>query len=296
MTGTAALPGLSWVAFALATPGFSRTANQRELLLHASILLLLALPMALIVLAGSLDLSMGAALGLCSVLLGRVQSSTGSPTLAVAATLCAALAIGALNGTIVACLARPPFVVTLATMTIAQGLASIAAANDGALAVPMRLEGQAPGLAWPLGLAGAAWATLHLLLYRSRFGARLVARAGHNVADGGAGPSLRVSLGWVHVLGGAGVGLAALPMAARAGSDPTPALGLEFDAIAAVAIGGVVPRRGPASLAATVHGVLVVSLLRNGLSLCLLPASMQVFAIGALVAAVLGLERLRTTP
>jgi ribose transport system permease protein len=224
-----------------------------------------------------------------------VQSSTGSQALGVAAALCTALAIGALNGALVACLARPPFVVTLATMAIAQGLASVAAADDGALVVPMRLEDRAPGLAWPLALAGVAWAAQHLLLFRTGFGARLVALAGHNVADGGTDPSLRDPLGWVHVLGGAGVGLAALPMAARAGGDPTPALGLELDAIAAVAIGGVAPRRGPASLAGTVHGVLVVSLLRNGLSLCLLPASMQVFAIGALVAAVLGIERLRTT-
>jgi ribose transport system permease protein len=294
MTGTAALLGLSWVAFALCTPGFSRTANQRELLLHASILLLLALPMALIVRAGSLDLSMGAALSLCSVLFGRVQSSTGSPALAVAAALGAALAIGVLNGTFVARLARPPFVVTLATMVIAQRLAAITAANDGAPVVPLRPENQAPSLAWALGLAGAAWAALHLLLYRTRFGARLVARAGHNVADGGAGLSLRDPLGWVHVLGGAGVGLAALPMATRAGSDPKPALGLEFDAIAAVAIGGVVPRRGSASLAGIVHGVLVVSLLRNGLRLCGMTASMQVFVVGALVAVVLGIERLRT--
>jgi ribose transport system permease protein len=251
--------------------------------------------MALIVHAGSLDLSMGAALSLCCVLLDRVQSSTGSPALAVTAALCAALTIGALNGTFVARLARPPFVVTLATMAIAQGLASAATVDSGALVVPVRLEDQAPGLAWPLGLAGAAWAALHLLLYRTRFGTRLVAPAGHGAAPHGAGPSLRDPLVWVHVLGGAGVGLAALPMAARAGGDPAPALALEFDAIAAVAIGGMAPRRGPAGLTGAVHGALVVSLLRNGLSLCSLPASMQVFAIGALVAAMLGVERLRTT-
>jgi ribose transport system permease protein len=294
LAGTAALLGLSWSAFALFTPGFTRMANQRDVLLHASILLLLALPMALIVRAGSLDLSMGAALGLCSVLLGRVQSSIGSPALAVAAALCAALAVGALNGTLVASFARPPSVVTLATMAIAQGLASVAATAQGTPVMPMHLEDQVPGLAWPLGLAGAAWAALHLLLYRTRFGTRLVVPAGDGAATHGAGASLRDPLVWVHVLGGAGVGLAALPMAARAGSDPMPAQGLEFDAIAAVAIGGVTPRRGPASLAATLHGVLVVSLLRNGLSLYWLPASMQVFAIGALVAAVLGIERLRT--
>jgi ribose transport system permease protein len=91
------------------------------------------------------------------------------------------------------------------------------------------------------------------------------------------------------------VGLAGLLMTARMNSGhPTAGLGLEFDAIAAVAVGGTSFERGNGWLFGTVLGVITVGVLRNGLNLLALPSSIQVASVGLLVIAALFVDGLRS--
>jgi ribose transport system permease protein len=109
-----------------------------------------------------------------------------------------------------------------------------------------------------------------------------------------AGMNERGSLIAVYALGGLFVGLAALLLGARlGGGHPTAAIGMEFDAIAAVAVGGTLFERGKGSLGGTVLGVLAVGVMRNGLNLLSMPSSLQVAAVGAVVIAALVLDALR---
>ena len=77
---------------------------------------------------------------------------------------------------------------------------------------------------------------------------------------------------------------------------PTAGLGLEFDAIAAVAVGGTSFERGNGWLLGTVLGVLAVGVLRNGLNLLALPSSIQVASVGALVIIAMFFDGLRPRP
>jgi ribose transport system permease protein len=99
----------------------------------------------------------------------------------------------------------------------------------------------------------------------------------------------------VYALGGAMVGVAGLLMTARMNSGhPTAGLGLEFDAIAAVAVGGTSFERGNGWLLGTLLGVVTVGVLRNGLNLLALPSSIQVASVGLLVIAALFVDGLRS--
>jgi ribose transport system permease protein len=302
-----ALPGAAWLLlvlcliFSAVAPDFLSVANLRNVLLQATILMLLALPMTLIILTEGLDLSMGASLSLCTVVLAGVQIASGSILLGFAAALAVALLIGVANGALIALFDLPPFVVTLGTLGAAQGLALVAAEGRTTMGVAEGLrwfwEGSLGGVAVPVLLAIAAWAAVHVLLYHTRFGTRVFALGGNREALRFGGISVKTSLVWVYALGGLCVGLAALLMTARVnGGHPTAAIGLEFDAIAAVAVGGTAFERGKGSLSGTVLGVLAVGVMRNGLNLLSMPSSVQVAAVGVVVIAALWVDALRARP
>lgn len=297
-SGAAWLLALLCVVFSVVTPDFLSGANVRNVLLQATVLLILALPMTLIILTEGLDLSMGASLSLCTVVLAVVQISTGSVGLGLAAALACAMAVGAVNGALVAGFDLPPFVVTLGTLGAAQGLALVTAEGRSTMGVAAELrwfwEGNLLGIAVPIWLAALVWAIMHVLLNHTRFGTRVLALGGNREALRFAGISVKWSLLWVYVLGGLCVGLASLLMTARLnGGHPTATIGLEFDAIAAVAVGGTAFERGRGGLGGTVLGVLAVGVMRNGLNLLSMPSSVQVAAVGVVVIVALWVDAAR---
>lgn len=297
-------PGVAWlllgllVVFAAMAPGFASAANLRNVLLQSSVLLLLALPMTLIVLTEGLDLSMGALLSLCTVVLAVVAIGQQSPWLGLTVAMLVALCFGCLNGWLVAWFDLPPFVVTLGTLGAAQGAALVVAEDRTTMGVPDALracwDGALVGVPVPLLLAGVGWALAHVLLYHTRFGVRIFALGGNREALHFAGIPVRRSLMAVYTLGGAYVGVASLLMTARLnGGHPTATIGMEFDAIAAVAVGGTAFERGKGGLTGSVLGVLAVGVLRNGLNLLSLPSAVQVAAVGVLVIVALAVDAWR---
>jgi len=297
-------PGAAWLllllcaAFAFAEPAFASGLNLRSVLMQAVVLLMLALPMTLIVLTEGLDLSMGAALSLCTVVLAATQIATDSLMLGLAAALLTATAVGLLNGGLVAMLGLPPFVVTLGTLGIAQGLALLVSQAHQTMGVSAELrffwEGSVLQVPLPIWMAAMVWAALHLLLNRARYGARIRALGGNRETLRFAGLHEGGALLGVYAIAGACVGIASVLMTARMnGGHSTAAIGMEFDAVAAVAVGGTALRRGRGGLGGTVLGVLVIAVMRNGLSLLSMPASLQVAAVGLIVIAALWLDAVR---
>jgi ribose transport system permease protein len=301
LSGAALLLVFLCLAFAVSAPGFLSAANLHNVLLQATVLLLLALPMTLIILTEGLDLSMGAALSLCTVVLAVVQISTGSLWLGLGAAMSTGVLIGVLNGALVAAFDLPPFVVTLGTLGGAQGLALVLAEGRTTMGVSEGVrwfwEADVLGVAVPIWLALLVWALMHTLLYKTRFGVRVVALGGNREALRFAGIPVPRSLLGVYALGGLCVGLASLLMTARLnGGHPTAAIGMEFDAIAAVAVGGTAFERGKGGLTGTVLGVLAVGVMRNGLNLLSMPSSVQVAAVGVVVILALWLDAAKGQP
>lgn len=303
----AAIPGVAWLllalifGFSVGAPGFASGDNVSNILQQGTVLLLLALPMTLIIMAEGLDLSMGASLSLCTVVLAAGALATGSLALGVVLAIATGTLIGMLNGALIAWLDLPPFVVTLGTLGVAQGFALLVAEGRATTGVGGGLTtlwtGTVVGLPIPLLFALGAWAVVHVLLYHTRFGVAIVGLGGNREALLLAAMPVRGSLIAVYGLGGCFVGVAALLLAGRlGGGHPTAAIGMEFDAIAAVAVGGTLFEGGKGSLGGTVLGVLAVGVMRNGMNLMSMPSSLQVAAVGVVVIAALVIDALRSVP
>jgi ribose transport system permease protein len=294
------IPGvLLCVIFSLMTPGFLTVPNISNVLVQSTILLMLALPMTLIIMTEGLDLSMGAVLTLTSLIVAIVALATGSLLLGLLAALAVGIVFGTINGWLVAVVGIPPFVATLGTLGMAQGLSLIVSDGQSVVGMPAAVRGvysgTLGGVPLPIVLGLGSYLAFHGLLYHTRFGTYIFALGGNREALKFAGISARQLLILVYALGGAMVGLAGLLMTARMNSGhPTAGLGLEFDAIAAVAVGGTSFERGNGWLLGTLLGVVTVGVLRNGLNLLALPSSIQVASVGLLVIAALFVDGLRS--
>jgi ribose transport system permease protein len=298
------LPGVAYLlaglllAFSIFAPGFASVANLLNIGVQSSILLLLALPMTLIIMSEGLDLSMGALLGLAGVILASLLVAGVPLAAAASAAFAVGLTFGVVNGLLIVTLGIPPFVATLGTLGIAQGLALVATDGQSVVGIGDRLPelyaSSWLGLPFSIVVAVLAYVVFHLLLYYTRFGTYVFAIGGHRDALGLAGVRVNLYHIAVYAVGGLMAGFAALVFTGRMNSGhPTAALGMEFDAIAAVIVGGTSFSRGDGWLPGTILGVLAVGVLKNGLNVIAIPSSLQVASIGLLVIVALLIDSLR---
>lgn len=297
--GVAAVIVVLAVAFTSINPSFASLGNLTNIVSQSTVLLLMALPMTLIIMTEGLDLSMGAVVTFASVVLALTVLATGSTTIGLLAGLGVGLAFGLVNGWLIALLGIPPFVTTLGTMGVAQGLALVVTDGQSVVGLPKELPliytGSVLGVPNTIWICLLSFAVIYWLLYNTKFGTYIFALGGNREALRLAGINDRLMLISVYALGGVLAGFAALIMTARINSaHPTAAIGLEFDAMAAVALGGTSFERGNGWLFGTVLGVVAVGILRNGLNLIAVPSSAQVACIGALVILALYIDGLKS--
>ena len=286
--GAAYLLVVLTVVFSTLGPGFATTANLLNVGVQSSVLLLLALPMTLIIMSEGLDLSMGAVLSLAGVVLATLLMNGHSLSVSLAAAVGVGLAFGIANGLLVVLFGLPPFVATLGTLGIAQGLALVLTAGQSVVgigdALPALYESQPIGLPFSIVIAGAAFVVFRFALNRTRLGSYIPALGGNRESLVLAGVRTNVYHVGVYALGGAMAGVAALLLTGRmSAGHPTAAIGMEFDAVAAVIVGGTSFERGKGSLGGTLVGVLTIGVLKNGLNVLSIPSSLQVASIGVLV-------------
>lgn len=299
LPGVAIVLLLLIVVFAASAPGFISPTNVANVLVQSTLLLLLSLPMTLVIMTEGLDLSMGAVVTLTSIIVAIVSLATGSMPQGLLAAVGVGTLFGLANGYLVAGLNIPPFVATLGTLGMAEGLALVASDGQSVVGIPRNVSEvylAAPfGVPLPIIIGVGAYFVFHVLLYHTRFGTYIFALGGNRDALTYAGLSpVRLLIG-VYAISGAMAGFAGLLMTARMNAGhPTAGLGLEFDAIAAVAVGGTSFERGNGWLLGTALGVLAVGVLRNGLNLLALPSSIQVASIGLLVIFALFFDGLRS--
>ena len=186
----------------LAGHGFTTGRNIANLGLQAAILLMLAMPMTLIIMSEGLDLSAGAVLSLCSVVMGLSLAAGHGLAVALAASLATGFVFGLANGSLVSLLGLPPFVVTLGTLGIAQGVALVVTDGNAVSGlgpgVAALYGGQLLGVPFPVLLALATWLFTHLLLYHTRFGTYVFAIGGNRDALR-ARRSARLGLAYCHL-------------------------------------------------------------------------------------------------
>ncbi len=270
--------------------------NALDVALNNAVLLIGALAVGCVIMAGSIDISIGSLLGLSAVLAGLSDTAE----LPIACTAAVALAAGALGGWLNGWMAVRSkvhaIVITLGTMAIYRGLIVewsdgrwILGLSDGLRDVAHGSLLGAPFLLWA---AIGAWIGVAILLRFSRFGRLIYALGSDQQAARYVGVASHQILPWTFALCGLLIGAAGLLQAARYGQVQTNAgLGFELKAIAAAVIGGVHIAGGRGSALGIALGTLLIGQLANALVLLHVPAYWEGLFLGAVILSTLVLER-----
>ncbi|MCL5746644.1 MAG: ABC transporter permease [Acidobacteria bacterium] len=286
------LPFLSlivlFVALAIATPHFLTDTNLASVVRQTAVINLMSLGMTVIIIAGGIDLSVGAILAMGG-LLGTMAMESGMPVpVGVAIGVVAGLFWGFTNGFLTVKLGIAPFIVTLGTLGIVRGLALIISNGLPVHRLPRSFsflgEGNLLGVPFVLWLLVFCAVLTHVILENTRMG-RYAFAIGSNVdAAIYAGVPVAFVTTGVYAFGGMLTGLAGMIEASRLMTgQPTAGNGYELQAIAAVVIGGGSLHGGEGSVIGTLVGAFIMGLLSNGSDLLGVSPYLQQAIIGAVI-------------
>lgn len=251
---------------------FLQFSNLVNILRQASINGIVSIGMTLVILIGGIDLSVGSILALSAVI-GADLVKGGLPTIvALPAALLVGASLGAVNGTIITRGRIPPFIATLGMLTVARGLTLMYTQGQPVTGLPDDFRyigaGVLAGIPMPIIVFGVALIAVHIMLTRMRLGEYIYLLGDNPVSARLAGiPTERITI-LVYALSGFFSALAGLVLIARLDSaQPVIGMGYEFNAIAAVVVGGTSFSGGEGSLVGTLLGALLIETLNNGLNL-----------------------------
>lgn len=286
------------VGFELATGKFLNATNIAIVMQQASINIVLAAGMTFVILTGGIDLSVGSVLA-ASAVVAVATSLTGFSYLAMPLALLCGLILGTVNGSLVAFMGLPPFIVTLGTMTAVRGLARLLG-NDTTVfnpALPFAWIGNARlfGIPWLIIIAFLVIAISWFVLRRTVLGVRIYAVGGNPAAARLSGIKVPLILLFVYALAGTLAALGGIMSAARTFSANGAQLGFayELDAIAAVILGGTSFVGGIGTIVGTLVGALIIAVLSNGLILMNVSEIWQFIVKGLVIIGAVALDRYR---
>jgi ribose/xylose/arabinose/galactoside ABC-type transport system permease subunit len=283
------------IAFFSITAGtrFLSLSNASFLLQQSAIIAIPAFGVSLVIIAGSIDLSVGSLVALTSVVAAVVADGFGVP-LGLAAGLVVGVAAGLVSGLGFAVLRVPSFMVTLGMLSGARGLTIVVSSSQ-----PVNVDdsfqviGRMPGL---LILFGVCFVGATLILNNTTFGRQAVAIGGQERVARLSGIPITRDKVLLFAFSGLMAALGGLALTGRVGAaTPNAATGFELTAIAAVVLGGTPLTGGIGSMTNTVVGALIISILLNGMVILGVPSEVQLIVQGlVLVGAVyLSLERVK---
>ena len=288
---------------------FFTSDNGLNILRQISVNLCVSIGMTLVILAGGIDLSVGAVLALSGAVAadllknGMVLSPLAVELQftvfgAIVAGLLVGAAAGCFNGLAITRFGLPPFVATLGMFSIARGLTMLwtggfpitgLGPDFGFLGTGIYL-----GIPMPVWISGAMVAMFVVITRKTCFGRYVFAVGGNQRAAHLSGlPVARIKV-FVYTLAGLLAGAAGLIVTARLDSaQPNAGLGYELDSIAAVVIGGTSLSGGRGSVLGTVLGCLIIGVLNNGLFLLDVSPFWQQVVKGFVILAAVAIDKTR---
>ncbi len=286
---------------ALEPDTFLTTENFSNVLSRSSYSGIVAMGMTAVIISGGIDLSVGSMLALCGMVAGWVMTRDGTvvptPGLMALGTLVGVgmgLLAGLLNGSLITLLNLPPFIVTLGTMSAFRGI-SYAMNNGMMFDVPTYTflgEGRMADVPVNVLIFLLIALLAFFILRYTPLGRYTYAIGSNRQAAYHAGVNVNRNLIAIYTLTGLFVGLAALIATSRTVSaQPTAGTNLELDVIAAVVIGGASLSGGRGTVIGTIIGTLLISFLRNGLTLLGISPHIQFVVIGAIIIAAVALDQ-----
>jgi len=279
-------------------PNNFMTANTLSLILkQVTVVGIVAIAQTLVILTAGIDLSVGAMLVICAMIMGRLTTLQDMPVaFAIPIALAFGTGMGAINGILVTKARIPPFIVTLGTLYIFNALKLWYTGSESVR--PAALTEKAPGLLWfgqafNIGSANFIYGSFALIalavvvwymLNRTAWGRHVTAVGDDPDAAMLSGVRLDRTLISVYALAGLICGFGAWVAIGRVGSmSPIAFETVNLDSITAVVIGGTSLFGGRASIAGSVLGAIIVGVFFTGLALVGVESYWQWFAMGCLV-------------
>ena len=291
------------VIFAVLSPSFLSVDNFVNVALQIAIYGILAVGMTLVIITGGIDLSVGSVVALAGVATASLMERlAGQPsvgvTLAIVLGIVLGLISGGFAGLMVTRLRVPPFIVTLALMTIERGLAFILTGGFSIGNLPLGFgflgRGHLGPVPVPVLTMALVFAAGYLLLSKSRSGRYIYAIGGNEEASRLSGINTKTVVHGVYLLNGGLAGLAGISLASRLGARvPNAGLQYQLDVIAAVVVGGTSLMGGVGSVMGTFWGTVFIGILNNGLNLANVDPYTQKVALGVVILLAVLLDRMK---
>jgi ribose transport system permease protein len=274
--------------FGAVVPEFLSIENITNILLAGSPLALFTLGMSLVMLANGIDLSIGACTSFVSVLTASLLGSSWPIGISLGLGILAVLLVGLGNGVMIFRLKLPAFIVTLGTMGLTTGLALLIGGGQTLYWDKNWFNNIA--VSYWMGLPLGFWIFLTLfaavvwILHQTAFGRYIYGIGCNEEALRLCGVKIGRYTIAIYVLNGFCVGIAALMITSRVASgNPIIGVGLEFEAVAAAAIGGISFMGGKGHPAFAVISAITITMLLNGLGLIGFHTSIQYVFVGLIL-------------
>jgi ribose transport system permease protein len=289
--------------FSMLSPSFLTVENFVNVALQIAIYGMLAVGMTLVIITGGIDLSVGSVVAFSGVATASLlEKFSRQQPIGIFVAITAGIGIGLISGgfagLMITRLRVPPFIVTLALMTIERGLAFILTGGFSIGNLPLGFgflgRGHLGPVPVPVVLMVVIFIAGYLLLAKSRYGRYIYAIGGNEEASRLSGIETKAVIQKVYLLNGGLAGLAGIVLASRLGAGvPNSGLQYELDVIAAVVVGGTSLMGGIGSVFGTFWGTVFIGILNNGLNLANVDPYTQKVALGVVILLAVLLDRMK---
>jgi ribose/xylose/arabinose/galactoside ABC-type transport system permease subunit len=271
------------------TPYFFTVMNIRNILLQSAVMGILAAGFTIVLIAGEIDLSLATAQALAGTVAALLIIKGGYPVVpGIILAILLGLLVGFVNGYFSVYVKIPSFIVTLATLSITQGLAFVIASGRTIGGFPDSYkvigQGSVGGIPIPVIFFIVIYIILHLVLTQTKFGLKLYAVGGSRTTANRVGINTNRIIMTAFLISGVLTAIGGLVLSSRLNAGHgTFGATLLLDVVAAVIIGGTALTGGAGSLIGTFAGVIIITTTRNGLVLLGIDPFWQQVAVGWII-------------
>lgn len=277
-----------FIVCSLANPNFLSVDNLTNISRQLAVTTILAFGETMLIISGMLDLSAGSVLALSGVFAVSVYKITGSLALAIAVGILTGILCNLLNAVMVSTFKAPPFIATLAMLTMARGVALLYTKGQNILQLggfTVLGQGSVGFLPIPIIFLAAFAVLTWYLLQHTRFGRSLYAVGGNEEAAVASGINVHRVKYTAFIINGLFVGIAGILFMSRVNAGlPNGAINYEFTALTAAIIGGTSFSGGIGTAGGTLAGAFIVGFLDNIMNLTNVDSYMQQIIRGAIIA------------
>lgn len=287
-----------FIFFSVTSPVFLKTDTLMKLLKQASIYGIIAIGMVFVITSSGIDISVGSVVGLSGIIVSMCMLSGMGVMVSILIAILASVLVGLFNGVLVFDANVPPFIATMASMTIVRNIILLITGAKTISGLPKGFTAIAAGNVFGVPNLFLAWFAIILMSFfiskKTVFGRNIYSYGSNKEAARLSGINTRVTVYGVYVFCAVVCGIAGILLTSRLGNGvPTSGDGYELDAIAAAVVGGASLDGGEGSVIGTVLGAMIMAMLRQGGTLLGINSFIMEIIIGSLIALAVVIDKIR---